>query len=60
MSHLRDVGGYEHAFTCNYCGAVAGEDDDEEKARERAYHKVRHAGWKAFHPGWGFQCPKCQ
>ena len=60
MSHLRDHGGYEHAFTCNGCRAVAGEDNDESVARERAAYKVARAGWKAFHPGWGFLCPRCK
>jgi len=60
MAHVRDHDGYEHAFICDGCGAVAGEDNDEAVARERAFHKVNNAGWKAFHPGWRFRCPRCQ
>ena len=60
MSHIRDVNGYEHGFACDGCGAIAGEDDDERVALERARHKVRNAGWTQSHPHWGFRCPNCQ
>jgi hypothetical protein len=58
MAHTFD--GAYHRFSCDSCGYVASEHEDEQIARGQAYRCVDREGWVMQHPGWVLVCPKCQ